>query len=148
MNNNKSIKVISIFCILGIIVLMFIFFSEIYKTKDYIKTNAIITANIENTDLGLTNDSQATKYKYVEVKYDNYINKYRVWTFLMKDKGSSTTIYYSKDNPNLIRDKFKMTTTIMGTIFLSLFLLGINFAKNTSSHLNSENMNKKSSIKF
>lgn len=148
MNNNKAIKVISIFCILGIIVLMFIFFSEIYKTKDYIKTNAIITANIENTDLGLTNDSKATKYKYVEVKYDNYINKYRVWTFLMKDKGSSTTIYYSKDNPNLIRDKFKMTTTIIGTIFLSVFLLGINLAKNTSSHLNLENVNKKSSIKF
>ena len=107
MNNTKAIKVISIFCILGIIILMFIFFSEIYKTKDYIKTDAIITANIENTDLGLTNDSKATKYKYVEVKYDNYINKYRVWTFLMKDEGSSTTIYYSKDNPNLIRDKFK-----------------------------------------
>ena len=31
MNNNKAIKVISIFCVLGIIILMFIFFSEIYK---------------------------------------------------------------------------------------------------------------------
>ena len=66
----------------------------------------------------------------------------------MKGEGSSTTIYYSKDNPNLIRDKFKMTTTIMGTIFLSVFLLGINLAKNNTSHINSENMNKKSSIKF
>ena len=75
MNNTKAIKVISIFCILGIIILMFIFFSEIYKTKDYIKTDAIITANIENTDLGLTNNSKSTKYKYVEVKYDNYTNK-------------------------------------------------------------------------
>lgn len=148
MNNTKVIKVISIFCILGIIILMFIFFSEIYKTKDYIKTDAIITANIENTDLGLTNNSKSTKYKYVEVKYDNYTNKYRVWTFLMKDEGSSTTIYYSKDNPNLIRDKFKMTTTIMGTIFLSVFLLGINFAKNNSSSTNSKNINKKSTIKF
>ena len=46
MNNNKAIKVISMFCILGIVVLMVIFFSEIYKTKDYIKANAIITANI------------------------------------------------------------------------------------------------------
>ena len=148
MNNNKAIKVISIFCILLIIVLIAIFFSEIYKTKDYIKADAIITANIENTDLGLTNDSKSTKYKYVEVNYDNFTNKYRVWTFLMKGEGSSTTIYYSKDNPNLIRDKFKMTTTIMGTIFLSVFLLGINLAKNSSSHLNSKNVNKKSSIKF
>lgn len=148
MNNNKAIKVISIFCILGIIILMFIFFSEIYKTKDYIKADAIITANIENTDLGLTNHYKPTKNKYVEVKYDNYTNKYRVWTFFMKGEGSSTTIYYSKDNPNLIRDKFKMTTTIMGTIFLSIFLLGINLAKNNSAHINSENINKKSSIKF
>lgn len=148
MNNNKAIKVISIFCVLGIIILIFIFFSEIYKTKDYIKADAIITANIENTDLGLTNDSKSTKYKYVEVKYGNYTNKYRVWTFLMKGEGSSTTIYYSKDNPNLIRDKFKMTTTIIGTIFLSVFLLGINLAQSNTSHINSENMNKKSSIKF
>lgn len=148
MNNTKAIKVISIFCILGIIILMFIFFSEIYKTKDYIKTDAIITANIENTDLGLTNNSKSTKYKYVEVKYGNYTNKYRVWTFLMKGEGSSTTIYYSKDNPDLIRDKFKMTTTIMGTIFLSVFLLGINLAKNNSLHTNSENINKKGLIRF
>ena len=148
MNNNKAIKVISIFCILGIIILMFIFFSEIYKTKDYIKADAIITANIENTDLGLTNDSKSTKYKYVEVKYDNYTNKYRVWTFFMKSEGSSTTIYYSKDNPNLIRDKFKTTTTIMGTIFLSVFLLGINLANKNISPTNSEKINKKSSIKF
>lgn len=42
----------------------------------------------------------------------------------MKDEGSSTTIYYSKDNPNLIRDKFEITTTIIGT----LFLLGINLS--------------------
>lgn len=110
--------------------------------------DAIITANVENTDLGLTNDFKSTKYKYVEIKYDNFTNKYRVWTFFMKDEGSSTTIYYSKDNPNLIRDKFKMTTTIIGTIFLFVFLLGINLTKNTSSHLNLENVNKKSSIKF
>lgn len=148
MNNNKTIKVISTFCVLGIIVLMFVFFSEIYKTKDYIKADAIITANIENTDLGLTNHSKSTKYKYIEVKYDNYTHKYRVWTFLMKGEGSSTTIYYSKDNPNLIRDKFKMTTTIMGIIFLSVFLLGINFTKNNSSPANSENINKKGSIRF
>lgn len=144
MNNNKAIKVISIFCVLGIIVLMLIFFSEIYKTKDYIKADAIITANIENTDLGLTNDSKSTKYKYVEVKYGNYTNKYRVWTFLLKNEGSTTTIYYSKDNPSLIRDKFKMTTTIMGTIFL----LGINLAKSNTSHISSQKANKKSSIKF
>lgn len=148
MNNNKAIKVISMFCILVIVVLMVIFFSEIYKTKDYIKANAIITANIEDIDLGNDYSETITKYKYVEVKYGNYTNKYHVWTFLMKGEGSSTTIYYSKDNPNLIRDKFKMTTTIMGTIFLSVFLLGINLAKNNSLHTNSENINKKGLIRF
>lgn len=47
----------------------------------------------------------------------------------MKNKGSYTSIYYSKDNPNIIRDKFKMTTTIFATIFISIFLLGINIVK-------------------
>lgn len=78
--------------------LMFIYFNEIYKTKNY-------------------------------CKYRKYWNKYRVWTFLMKNKGSYTSIYYSKDNPNIIRDKFKMTTTIFATIFISIFLLGINIVK-------------------
>lgn len=50
---------------------MFIYFNEIYKTKDYIKTKALITANnIENTDLGTNNNSNSNKYKYVEVKYE------------------------------------------------------------------------------
>ena len=44
----------------------------------------------------ILNDSKSTKYKYVEVKYDNYTNTYRVWTFLMKGEGSSTIIYYSQ----------------------------------------------------
>ena len=146
MNNNKAIKVISIFCILGIIVLMFILFSEIYKTKDYIKSDAIITANIENTDLGLTNDSKSTKYKYVEVKYDNYTNKYRVWTFLFKNEGTTTTVFYSKENPNLIRDKFLMTTTLLGIAFLSIFVIGTNVSKANSKTLNSNV--KKGTIKF
>lgn len=47
----------------------------------------------------------------------------------MKNKGSYKSIYYSKDNPNMIRDKFKMTTTIFATIFISIFLLGINIIK-------------------
>lgn len=68
--NKKTIKVISIICVLGIIMLMFIYFNEIYKTKDYIKTKALITANIENTDLGTNNNSNSNKYKYVEVKYE------------------------------------------------------------------------------
>ena len=50
--------------------LMFIYFNEIYKTKDYIKTKTLITANIENTDLGTNNNSNSNKYKYVEVKYE------------------------------------------------------------------------------
>lgn len=127
--NKKTIKVISIICVLGIIMLMFIYFNEIYKTKDYIKTKALITANIENTDLGTNNNSNSNKYKYVEVKYENYTTKYRVWTFFMKNKGSYTSIYYSKDNPNIIRDKFKMTTTIFAIIFIFVFLLGINIVK-------------------
>ena len=65
--NKKTIKVVSIIWVLGIIILMFIYFNEIYKTKDYIKTKALITANIENTDLGTNNNSNSNKYKYVEV---------------------------------------------------------------------------------
>jgi len=136
-SNKKLIKFISIICILVIIVLLFIYIYEIYKTRDYIKTRAIITSNIENVDYGLTNDSKSTKYKYVEVKYDNYITKYRVWTFLFKNEGATTTIFYSKENPSMIRDKFKTITIMYTIIILLIFVVGINLSKNTSRNLNS-----------
>ncbi len=145
-SNKKAIKYASIFCSIGIVFLMFSYFYEIYKTKDYIKTVAIITANVEDIDYNPDNSS-TTIYKYVEVRYGNYTNKYRVWTFFMKDKGSTTTIYYSSNNPYLIRDKFKMTTSILGIIFFSIFLLTINFCKKHSSSEYLDNINKKPCIR-
>lgn len=136
MENNSVKKIISIICILGIVILLFTYFHEIYRTRDYIKTNAVITSNIENIDYGEIDNSQTTKYKYVEVKYDNYINKYRVWTFLFNKEGTTTTVFYSKENPKLIRDKFKMTTALLGIVFLSIFAIGINVSKVNSSTVN------------
>lgn len=98
-------------------VLLFTYFYEIYRTRDYIKTNTVITSNIENIDYGLTNDFKSTRYKYVEVKYDNCMNKYKVWTFLFKNEGTTTTVFSPKENPNLIIDKFKITTTLLGIVF-------------------------------
>lgn len=136
MENNSVKKIISIICILGIVILLFTYFHEIYRTRDYIKTNAVITSNIENIDYGQIDNSQTNKYKYVEVKYDNYINKYRVWTFLFNKEGTTTTVFYSKENPKLIRDKFKMTTALLGIVFLSIFAIGINVSKVNSSTVN------------
>lgn len=136
MENNSVKKIISIICILGIVILLFTYFHEIYRTRDYIKTNAVITSNIENIDYGQIDNSQTNKYKYVEVKYDNYINKYRVWTFLFNKEGTTTTVFYSKENPKLIRDKFKMTTALIGIVFLSIFAIGINVSKVNSSTVN------------
>lgn len=136
MENNSVKKIISIICILGIVILLFTYFHEIYRTRDYIKTNAVITSNIENIDYGQIDNSQTNKYKYVEVKYDNYINKYRVWTFLFNKEGTTTTVFYSKENPKLIRDKFKMTTALLGIVFLSIFAIGINVSKVNSSTAN------------
>lgn len=136
MENNSVKKIISIICILGIVILLFTYFHEIYRTRDYIKTNAVITSNIENIDYGQIDNSQTNKYKYVEVKYDNYINKYRVWTFLFNKEGTTTTVFYSKENPKLIRDKFKMTTALLGIVFLSIFAIGINASKVNSSTAN------------
>lgn len=136
MENNSVKKIISIICILGIVILLFTYFHEIYRTRDYIKTNAVITSNIENIDYGQIDNSQTNKYKYVEVKYDNYINKYRVWTFLFNKEGTTTTVFYSKENPKLIRDKFKMTTALLGIVFLSIFAIGINVSKVNSSAVN------------
>ncbi len=126
--NKKLINFLSIISILGIIFLLFTYFYEIYRTRDYIKTNAIITSNIEETDYGLTDNSSPTKYKYVEIKYGNYTNKYRVLTFLFKKEGNSTTIFYSKENPNLIRDKFKMSISLLISIFLILWVVGLNLS--------------------
>lgn len=64
----------------------------------------------------------------------------------MKYEGASTTIYYSKDNPNLIRDKFKMTTTLLGIAFLSIFVICINVSKTNSRTLDSND--KKGTVKF
>lgn len=136
MENNSVKKIISIICILGIVILLFTYFHEIYRTRDYIKTNAVITSNIENIYYGQIDNSQTNKYKYVEVKYDNYINKYRVWTFLFNKEGTTTTVFYSKENPKLIRDKFKMTTALLGIVFLSIFAIGINVSKVNSSTVN------------
>lgn len=136
MENNSVKKIISIICILGIVILLFTYFHEIYRTRDYIKTNAVITSNIENIYYGQIDNSQTNKYKYVEVKYDNYINKYRVWTFLFNKEGTTTTVFYSKENPKLIRDKFKMTTALLGIVFLSIFAIGINVSKVNSSTAN------------
>lgn len=136
MENNSVKKIVSIICILGIVILLFTYFHEIYRTRDYIKTNAVITSNIENIDYGQIDNSQTNKYKYVEVKYDNYINKYRVWTFLFNKEGTTTTVFYSKENPKLIRDKFKMTTALLGIVFLSIFAIGINVSKVNSSTVN------------
>lgn len=136
MENNSVKKIISIICILGIVILLFTYFHEIYRTRDYIKTNAVITSNIENIDYGQIDNSQTNKYKYVEVKYDNYINKYRVWTFLFNKEGTTTTVFYSKENPKLIRDKFKMTTALLGIVFLSIFAIGINVSKVNCSTVN------------
>ena len=136
MENNSVKKIISIICILGIVILLFTYFHEIYRTRDYIKTNAVITSNIENINYGQIDNSQTNKYKYVEVKYDNYINKYRVWTFLFNKEGTTTTVFYSKENPKLIRDKFKMTTALLGIVFLSIFAIGINVSKVNSSTVN------------
>ncbi len=146
MENNSVKKIISIICILGIVILLFTYFHEIYRTRDYIKTNAVITSNIENIDYGQIDNSQTNKYKYVEVKYDNYINKYRVWTFLFNKEGTTTTVFYSKENPKLIRDKFKMTTALLGIVFLSIFAIGINVSKVNSSTVNVNT--KKSKIRF
>lgn len=146
MENNSVKKIISIICILGIVILLFTYFHEIYRTRDYIKTNAVITSNIENIYYGQIDNSQTNKYKYVEVKYDNYINKYRVWTFLFNKEGTTTTVFYSKENPKLIRDKFKMTTALLGIVFLSIFAIGINVSKVNSSTVNVNT--KKSKIRF
>lgn len=143
MENNSVKKIVSIICILGIVILLFTYFHEIYRTRDYIKTNAVITSNIENIDYGQIDNSQTNKYKYVEVKYDNYINKYRVWTFLFNKEGTTTTVFYSKENPKLIRDKFKMTTALLGIVFLSIFTIGINVSKVNSSTVNVNTKNLK-----
>jgi len=127
--NNKAVTVISSICLAGILILSFISFYEVYKTSNYIKTTATITENIK--------DSKSSQHKYVEIKYDNYTNKYRVWTFIGKNKGENTTIYYSKDNPSVIRDKFKITNSLIGVAFLTAFVIVINFSKRTSKKLNS-----------
>jgi len=116
-------------CTLVISILIFIYFYEIYKTKDYIKTDAIITNNIE----------ESSNYRYVEVKYGNYTNRYRVYSFFMKEVGSSTTIYYSKDNPVLIRNKFLLNSIIVGVIYMCVPLFGIILYKRKSSNINSKN---------
>lgn len=45
-------------------------------------------------------------------------------------------MFYSKENPKLIRDKFKMTTALLGIVFLSIFAIGINVSKVNSSTVN------------
>lgn len=128
MNNNTK-KIISIICILGIILSLFIYLYEIYKTKDYVKTTATITSNYKKLIYPPDSQSNIEKYKFVEVKYDGHINTYRVWTFLFNKEGSNTTIYYSKEDPKLIRNKFKMTTSLLGIAFLTIFLALINSSK-------------------
>lgn len=128
MNNNTK-KIISIICILGIILSLFIYLYEIYKTKDYVKTTATITSNYKKLIYPPDSQSNIEKYKFVEVKYDGHINTYRVWTFLFNKEGSTTTIYYSKEDPKLIRNKFKMTTSLLNIAFLTVFLIGINSSK-------------------
>lgn len=122
---NKSIKIILIIGLIGILALFTLYFLEIYRTKNYIKTEAVIIENIIRQDYGTTNNSKSTKYKYIKVKYDEYTIEYRVWSFLFKKEGTSTVIYYNKDDPYKIRDKFKMSTLLMGFVFLSVFETGL-----------------------
>lgn len=125
----KTYYIIRFLCIIGIVILIAILFSEIYSTRNYICTTATISNIYKKVELGIEDNSKKTVVKFVEYQYNvdgiDYFTTQRSFLAFRKKVGDTAKIYCSDSNPTAVRNLFKLEVCGLGLLFFSVFLFAI-----------------------
>lgn len=125
--NKNTLKVIFAICVLVVLFFIVSCWFEFSSTSNYLKTNGTLTSIEKYVTDGSSSNKKSTvirekKYTYF-VENQEYTCKYR--TFLIPSMfskvGNEKSIYYSPENPNKVRDEFKIETSICAGIFFAFF---------------------------
>ena len=123
--DKKTLKVIFVLCVLAVVVCVAVGGYEVVSTLDYSKAEGTLIAVDRSVDTGLTNNSKSTILRYKKYSYvvDNqeYTCQYRTYILFASGIGSSKTIHYLSDNPNVVRDEFKIEIAVAGAVFFAFF---------------------------
>lgn len=131
--SKKTLLIVGLCCVIGILILTVIPILEIQKTKNYTKVQAVITSSETHLDYGTTNDASKTSIiKMITCRYQvdekEYKHEFRTFSRLGKKAGSSCTIYYNPEHPEKVRDKFLTECCIFGIGICAVFLLFVRLA--------------------
>lgn len=131
--SNQTIRIVICVVVLFILMLCGILVAQLWITRDYAKTEGKIVDIYSAVDLGLQNGSRSTRYKYMRVEYEvdsvQYSTEYRINFKIGKHIGQSVNVYYNPQNPSVVRNRFLISSCILGICFCSLFLMLLLFAK-------------------
>lgn len=119
-------------CILVITIILLSLGLEWYRTKDYIKVNAVISDIIKKLDYGTSNDSRISTARYIRCTYEVgqnvYHTQYRTFFTIGKHIGDHVTVCCNPSSPQSVVDHFRIEVCICGLVFLSVFVLGMTIA--------------------
>jgi len=119
-------------CILALLTIVVSLGMEWYRTKDYIRVDAIISGIIKKLDYGTTSDSRTSVIRYIRCTYAvegvTYHTQYRTFFAFGKHVGDHVTISYAPGFPQSVRDHFRIEVCVCGLIFLCIFILGMTSA--------------------
>ncbi len=108
----------------GFIIFIFyvnLFINTLYKTKNYISIDAIITKVYREY-------SSADDFSYyVNVTFDykdiNYYNKQRISFKFNKKTGKKIKIYFNPDDPHQVRNNWEFRMSLIASILSFLFFI-------------------------
>lgn len=123
--DKNFLKVIFMLCVLAVVVCAAVGGYEVVSTKDYSKADGTLIAIDRSIDTGMTDNSKSTilrykKYSYI-VNNQKYTCQYRTYILFASGVVSNRTIHYLSDNPNIVRDEFKIEIASLGAVFFAFF---------------------------
>lgn len=120
----KTLRCVSIVCLIGILALLSTTGARWWKTRDYVKTTGIVSDITRELSYTSGTDNYSV-YHYVHCEYivsgEEYECEYRAVFWVFIKIGDQKTIYYDSSNPAIVRDR----DTTRVSLFLCGFLLGV-----------------------
>ena len=123
-NQNTNPKTILFLIILSSLIFIFFFSSYIYtniKTKDYVKTTAVIKEL--NYDTNYYSDTRTSHYIILNYKYNNkeYNYKQKITFTFNNQEGTIKNIHINPNNPTEVKNIYNNNATILLSIMSLLF---------------------------
>lgn len=127
--NKNTLKIILAISLSFVLLSILSIYAECQRVKDFKTTNGILISIDRSIDYGTSSGDNGHTEVIHTVNYKYYVDEteykysYRIFKPMKRFVKDNKTIIYNPDNPNDVRDEFKISTDIAGIIIGFIFTL-------------------------